>query len=344
MWIEIDKTIFEKSDFKGINYLYQILSWFPNGSIPRYNVFVDLSTVEIFDNYRKLTSIEYDLEKLLEEEFNDFVNSHPKKSRPKYKVTSDKGQYCYNIEEAILFFNQPISIILENNKNDSYFIRAIIEYFDKEGTVKEHLKNGWIRFENAGGCTNVMNFLKGYFQTYESIALKNNRPENQYFRGFILLDSDKEYPTQVKKKQYEDLEKELKNNGIDNIHILEKRMMENYMPDEVFKALKKSLKQQDLLDWIQVYETLTDEQKDYLDYHKGSKISWNTLTGELAKLYKPISPTNYNKIKDGFKYPDFKTAFPKLFLDSPHVNKQSLKNRVATSELEDILQKIKNIL
>ena len=56
MWIEIDKTIFEKSDFKGINYLYQILSWFPNGSIPRFIVFVDFS-IDIHNTQTMLEAV-----------------------------------------------------------------------------------------------------------------------------------------------------------------------------------------------------------------------------------------------------------------------------------------------
>ena len=58
MWIEIDSDIFQKSDFKGLNYLYQILSWYPNHSIPRYKIFIDLLKVENTQNYEQLKGVE----------------------------------------------------------------------------------------------------------------------------------------------------------------------------------------------------------------------------------------------------------------------------------------------
>ena len=59
MWINITKDIFDNSDFKGLNYLYQILSYNPTASTrPRYNIVVNTEKVKETDNFKKLNSYE----------------------------------------------------------------------------------------------------------------------------------------------------------------------------------------------------------------------------------------------------------------------------------------------
>ena len=78
MWVEIDKSIFEKGEFKALNYIYQILSWYPVNSIPRYNILINKQRVEHTDNYSKLlvdNPIYYDTtEDLIVQPFPNKVN------------------------------------------------------------------------------------------------------------------------------------------------------------------------------------------------------------------------------------------------------------------------------
>lgn len=350
MWIEIENDIFQKSDFKGLNYLYQILSWYPSHSIPRYKIFIDLPKVESTPNYEKLKIIETGLKELLESQFDEFITSNPKNCRPNHKITYKSGKNCFNIEEAIRFYSQPISIILENNKNDSCFIIAIIHHFDKNGMAKEHLKNGWIRFENAGGCSNTANFVDGFLEIFRDLAAKNSRDLSDYFRGLIVLDSDKEHSTDPQKSQYTTLLTNLALKGIKNIHILEKRMMENYMPDDVFIDLKNEFgtrsRNKDLVDWINVYLYLNNDQKNYLKYYDGFNDDLVRLDRNVQILYSGLSLKQFGILKEGFKYKgkNFKNQFPLLFLESDKVNRHTLNLRAGSGELEDILEKINNLL
>ena len=368
MWIEINNDIFEKRDFKGLNYLYQILSWYPKGSIPRYNIFIDLEKVRHTANYQKLKSTETDFDLLLEKQFDDYINDNKKHSSRSYSISRQKKERHFNIEEAIRFFNQPVSIILENNKNDAYFIKAIIYYFDKSGfdksgIVKEHLKNGWIKFENAGGCDNVSNFIEGELKAFGDLASRSGKETFDYFRGLIILDSDKEYANQPLKDGHDKLERYFKKNNFANYHILEKRMMENYMPDEVFddilRELTNSTLDKELKDWINVYKYLSKIQKDYLKYYDGwPKKEYDDLDINVKKLYANQHPSNFRILKKGFKYIDkklrteddtkdesnFKNAFPQKFINSTSVNKKSLEMRADSDELDVILSKISQLL
>jgi len=351
MWIEINKDIFETSEFKSLNYLYQILSWFPNDSIPRYKVFIDLEKVKNTDNYKKLKGIEVLFDEFLNAQFDEFINISPQRAKSDYKITKLKKNNHFNVEEAIRFFNQPVSIILENNKNDSSFIIAIINYFDNKGVVKEHLKNNWIKFENAGGCSNIGNFLDAFLKGYDDLAVKNNRELSDYFRGMVILDSDLEYPTQSPK--HTKLIDTLTKKGITNIHVLEKRMMENYMPDEIFKQLRdeplpKTLNKPWLnkyKKWINVYLNLNDVQKNHLKI-TGAKISSDNHAGKQA-LYNNLSPIQKTILNDGFYFinaDEHKNKFPLLFIESTKVNKHTLNQKCGTGELQDIFGKILELL
>ena len=273
MWINITKEIFQKSDFKSLNFLYQILSWYPNGSsTSRYNIVINVDEVRATNNYKKLLSIEKNLEEFLNLEYTYYATSG---SNINYKIAHSKGQNKFNIEEAILFFNQPVSIVLENNKHDSLFIKSIIAHYGDNGEsnkAQEHVKNGWIEFENAGGCSNIPNFIEEFLAKYRLVADKNQREISDYFRGIIIIDSDKEFENQPSK--HNKLVQKLKALGIDplKIHILEKRMMENYLPKEVFEEIKRQSSVQrnsDLKDWLDVYLNLTDKQMDFINISDG---------------------------------------------------------------------------
>jgi len=351
MWIEINKDIFEKSEFKALNYLYQILSWYPSGSMPRYEVFIDLEKVKHTGNYKKLKGVEVQFDEFLNVQFNKFITESPQRAKSDYKVTKQKKDNHFNIEEAIRFFTQPVSIILENSKNDSSFIIAIINYFDNKGVVKEQLKNNWIKFENAGGCSNIGNFLDGFLKGYEDLAAKNNRALSDYFRGMIILDSDLEYPTQSPK--HAELIKNLTAKGIKDIHVLEKRMMENYMPDEIYKQLIEEPLPKGLNNtwlnrykkWINVYLYLNEEQKNHLKI-TGAKIDLNAPVDKQA-LYNNLSVSQKTILNDGFYYinaAEHKNKFPLLFIESTKVNKHTMSQKCGTEELQAIFDKIRELL
>lgn len=350
MWVEIDKDIFEKGDLKGLNYLYQILSWSPLNSNRRYNIFIDIEKIKHSPNYKKLKEIENKFDELIEAEFNKFITENSSNTKRDYTVTLKKIEGGFNIEESIRFFKQPVSIVLENNKNDAYFIKAIIYHFDRDGIINEHLKNGWIKFENAGGCSNVENFIEGELKQFEDIAIRNGKETSTYYRGLVILDSDKEYPTQPIKSEYDKLTLYLNSISID-FHILLKRAMENYMPDEVFDSLRNEYKRhpnkyKKLLNWINAYLNLSPSQKDFLNISSGFPKDMHgnlkPFNADVQNLFSNVSNTNLEKLKNGFKYPDFKNNYPQLF-ENNKVNKATLKTRMtstAPNESQDILNKI----
>ncbi len=370
MWIKISNRIFESADFKSLNYLYQILSWSPAGSFPRYSIAVDTEGVGNSTNFKQLLTIESDLKEFLDLEYADFVNSSAYNSDETYTISNTNKKKNFNIEEAILFFNQPVSIVLENNKNDSQFIEAIIKNFgNKNGKnlAQQHLDCGWLQFENAGGCSNIPNFLESVLKRFTKIAEKNKRPLSTYFRGLIILDSDRDFKAQPCK--HSSLTSKLTKLGIKEYHILKKRAMENYLPKEVFIDIQQQLANNknavEIKEWLDVFLTFSDEQLDYVNIATGfppkSKKYDNNgkrvpVENEILTLFNmKITDSNFEKIDLGFKFQgvshnnnlktdsSFKNEFPNLFRKSK-VTQQSLNVRDGENELTEILQKITNLL
>jgi len=282
MIIEIKKELSNSNDWKSLNYLIQILTY-----RQRYELFIECSIIKEAEHWKKLDideQIEYIYKKIIQEG-----------TEPKYFVAINNNQNnCFNIEEAIQFFNQPISIILENSLNDQYFLLAIINYFDTTKEIQRQIDNGWMQFENAGGCTNVENFIKGKLQSFDNLSCQNNKFNHIYLRCLVLLDSDKEYPNAPIKYET-NLLPFLDKNKITN-HILEKRCMENYMPDEVFRDIANTSKQNnktELNNWFNAYIRLTVKQKDFLNINSGfpkkdkdgTRTQRDKLTQEIQGLY-----------------------------------------------------------
>jgi len=173
------------------------------------------------------------------------------------------------------------------------------------------------------------------------------------------LDSDNDFQGQGIKEDYNNLISFLDGKNI-SWHILEKRAMENYMPDEVLFDVRRNKlnpsRQDDknFLEWIGVYEYLSDIQKDYLNY-SGQK-AFNELATDAQIVYRNQFPTNYSILSRGISYRDnetqgiedderrFKNAFPRLYLTSPLISKLSLNKRCGNDEIERIITQIKKML
>lgn len=342
MLIEIKPDIFNGSDFRSLNYLIQIITY---GD--RYSLWIELNQVKDTELYKRL---DLDDKAIIEVEYNKFITQQTPQTNPDYCITyHNTNNTSFNFDEAIRFLIQPVSIILENSLNDAPFLKALATFFDstRDKKVQKHLDNDWLQFENAGGCTNVENFIKGKLQSFDALPKDNH----QYLRCFVLLDSDKTYPQAPLKPAYTNLQAFLAPRNI-AFHILEKRCMENYMPDEVFDYIAERLLQR----WINVYKTLTAEQKDYLNLSKGfpkkkTDGTLRTLRSELdipiLNLFQSVSDTNFAILDEGFKLPNFKSEFPELFTHH-QTHKTTLLARTQhqqnPNELQGILDKIITLL
>lgn len=224
MVVNIKDDIFQSSDYKGLNFLIQLLTY-----ESRYDLFVEITYIDRITLYTKLDSDDIEL---IEQNYNRIIQQGLESD---YVVTlTNSDDKHFNIEEAIRFFIQPVSIILENSLNDQHFIRSVFKFFDNGKKIEKYLEKNWIQFENAGGCSNVENFIEGKLQSFNTCLTPS-----KFVRAIVILDSDKKFPTDTTPDKYLKLIKYLEANDV-KYHILEKRTMQNYMPDEVLNSISST--------------------------------------------------------------------------------------------------------
>lgn len=272
-------------------------------------------------------------------------------------IISKRGVYIqdekiFSRTEAIKYLLQPLSIIVENSLNDAHFINAIMRSYDSSQSFLKHASEGWVQFENAGGCGNMLNFLMARIKYF------NNAPK--FLRCFVLIDGDQRFPSDLVTK-YDKLILNLNKWNV-KYHRLEKRCMENYLP---IHAIPKN---NDTRDWINAYEHLTPIQRDYINISNGfwgdlnkeqkSKIEKeckkrkkrdkrnillrNSIHKEIRNLYFDVSDTNFGYLALGIKIRDFKIKFPEYFNDTTNVYHKSLQEIVIHQSNPDELEDIKN--
>ncbi len=264
-------------------------------------------------------------------------------------ISNTDNQNHFSPDEAFEILNQIFEIVLENGENDVYFINALTRTFKKKGKlIAKHWKEGCLKFGMGGGSaiTNVINEGK---RRFESDKDKFPKESYRYLRYFVLVDSDRTFQNEKLKKDKENLVAFLNQNQIQH-HVLEKREMENYLPDEAFSEIENND------DYLSAYLELTPIQKDYVDIEKGfSDKNFDQLPPEVKKLYRDVSEPNKKILRKNqlnFRGEDgvpksFKSEFPKLF-DSEKVTQERLLFRTQhqqnPNELQDILEKITKFL
>ncbi len=251
------------------------------------------------------------------------------------------------------YLNTSATIVVENGKNDGYFVRAIMKHFAPSVEFEEQLSNNNVVIEAAGGSGARSRI--NYF-----LDIHHNKPK--YLRHLVIVDGDKRFPedntygsfkTQQKNREY------FQSNAV-FYHILEKRAMENYMPDEVYDSHRDEFGDS----WVNAYLKLTEIQKDYYYIAKGFRkdvpgnmqndASLNTdrtrlLPAAIQDLFSTVSDLDYQVLLDKPNGKNFKDVFPEHYNDS-QVTKDSLLRRSprkptsGKSELEEIAEKIKQLL
>lgn len=326
--IEISPDVFDNMEnFKELNVLLKILPY-----KRRYNVFVDITHTKEKVVFESLSEADREILELF---FNQQITSSQK---PNYFIKEKGGgNFCYSINEAVRFFTQPFVIILENHLNDGYFFDSLLKNFKNAGKIiSRHKNEGWLEYYNAGGKDNIKNCIEAKLKNFEELEKENF----EYLRCFVLTDSDKEFPSQHKEDNIEMINY-LKSNRIP-FHILEKREMENYLPDEVWDYITATS------DFIESYKQLSPIQKDFFNIENGFNKNFKSLDPGVQQLYESLSDSTINILRKGIEMKGkFKSEFPKYFF-SEKVTQETLKERTKyqqdPDELSNLLKQISNLL
>jgi hypothetical protein len=249
--------------------------------------------------------------------------------------------------EAFHYLSSPLKIVLENILNDAHFLHAIFRCFRQDTkTILTHINNRWLQFTMGGGSS-IGQVIQAEMNSFISPLFIKEKHE--YLRFFVLLDSDRKYPNEPLKQGAVNLVAFLNEKNVP-FHILEKREMENYLPDASFDDITQNRP------FIDAYLRLTPEQKDYFDLEKGfpNKKFDDLSSDEMKQLFRTVNDHDKSifRLGDLKKFTnsgqeDFKSECPTLF-KSKTVTKAALiartEKQINPNELEDIIQKIRELL
>lgn len=251
----------------------------------------------------------------------------------------------FSLEESCKYINSPAIIMVENKVNDGCFIRAIERIFDADMNFDELETSSMVMIDNAGGSGDRQ-------QMEDEVRRLNNA--TKFLRCVIVVDSDKRFPSDDRKKHLHDENRQYYQGIGVGYHVLEKRAMENYMPDEVFQERRIELGKL----WVDAYLSLLPEQKDYLDISQGFMKDLpaggmprkEDLPEGMRNHYTNVLATNFQRLSHPpqIQGGNMKNNFPKLYNESPMVRYDTMMNRTKhqsdPDELLHVAHMIRQIL
>lgn len=256
----------------------------------------------------------------------------------------------YEIEE---YLGTAATVIVENGMNDGLFVRAIMKHFATEIDFEKQLSNSLVAIDPASGSgarSRIEYFLN----------IHHDQPK--YLRCLVIVDGDKRFPEDNTYGGYQTQQNDGAYFQSKNVtyHVLEKRAMENYMPDEVYDSHRNVFGN----NWVDAYLRLTEEQKNYYYIASGflkdipktmrndeskKRDRTQSLSAEIQTVFSTITDDDYlTLLTNPYIGGNFKDEFPKHYNDS-QVTKQSLLRRSPVrpngkSELEEIAEEIIQLL
>ncbi len=119
------------------------------------------------------------------------------------------------LEEALQILGQPLSVVVENQRNDRDFLLAVADTHQRKA-LRNALEGGWLRFDHGGGLSEMI----------ESLEEAKSSPGHR-MRSFWVFDSDSLAPGRPSPDSRS--LRRLCRKWVD-FHCLERRSAENYLP------------------------------------------------------------------------------------------------------------------
>jgi hypothetical protein len=205
-----------------------------------------------------------------------------------------------SLEDASQFLTQPLTIFLENRRNDRDFLETVAilvtvgtnevgELVSGRDELKRLYEKSWIKFETGGGLGEVLKYVEE--ELYD-------KPE-RYLRCFILFDSDALRPGKPSKNSIDVVEACHKIPCFDNhYHQLMRRAIENYLPmevlDEVWAKQQAPRKRK-----VRAFRKLKPHQRHHFNMKKGFQGDAQHST-KVGNLYEDLDALTKQRLTSGF--------------------------------------------
>ncbi|WP_310555515.1 hypothetical protein [Flavobacterium sp.] len=234
---------------------------------------------------------------------------HPQKYKREIIISENE----FSLEEAFLYLDQPLVVLVENKEYEPPFFNAIINKFD-DYEIEDAHKNKWWKYEMFAGSS-VEQVINGELENeFNNTCFKKEK--FKYLRYFVIMDSDKTHINMINNTLDYKIEF-LKSVKVD-YHVLHKREKENYLPGS--KLNSKNIEYFNC--FLRVFKDNGKRQRDFFDIEKGfnkknkSDGNWKNNRKEEADFFEinDIGDKDWEILKKGVLDRDnFKSTFSKDF-------------------------------
>lgn len=254
------------------------------------------------------------------------------------KIESDNNldYNIYSLEDGYVFLENNLIIFVENASSDRLFLNALFKNLLPESKrINDAISNRWLNIIGPGGKNEIIKAINNELRRYRG----EKSPNDIFLRAIVIIDSDKKHPNDEIGSEQKKIVEYCLEKSID-CHILAKREIENYVPNESFENL--------LSFPVSVeYIKLTNEQSSFYDLEKGfGNKNLNTLDVQIQTLFKSIGEKEEGILRKGFISIDKfspKKEIPNLFKHK-NTNRKTLIDKCSNNELLDIIDKINQFL
>lgn len=239
------------------------------------------------------------------------------------------------------YLKSPLKILVEDGKTDGAFVKAVLAIFAQPETLQLYRDKG-LECDGPGGSGNLKNRVEMRYGDS-----KNNPGE---LRMIVVTDSDRTMPKKEISREARLLKDLCEKHGIP-FHMLQKRAIENYIPDEVVREWGEDPQRTRIRRQVEALRRMSGEARDYFPV-KENKFKKFASSDETQWYKNALSEEDFVALSDkdfhgfGVHFIDI------LFVDNGNEAKkpcgsltaEALRRRDGQGELEKLVQLIERWL
>lgn len=228
----------------------------------------------------------------------------------------------YPLKQAFDYLSQPLRILVENEISDGKFFRRLLSVVDPSLAETFDHARPRVSFDQGGGNSEIPKLIK---ERTAALSRHSVKP-----RLAVIADSDAKYPGHTPS----DTQRLLDVCATHEIpcHVLEKRAIENYVPDIVLDTIATD--RPGLNESVIFIKSLNPVQRDHYPMKTGLKATW---TDGERRLYDRINYPSYHPKLSSLIY--FFFSHPEISLTTA-----DLTDRACLTELQVIASFIRKEL
>lgn len=272
--------------------------------------------------------------KLLEESVRAGAWSAARPHRRLIAVTRESGRSDERWEprEARRLAETPLAVLVENRFSDGAFLDAVLAAFSAPETLRIKASGGLV-YDSGGGVGELPKLVEDY-------AAKLGRR----LRAVVVRDSDARFPGDFS-KEAGDTQARCAAHGVP-CHILAKRAIESYVPDEVMQDWSSSPDRTSVRGKVEALLRLTPTQRDHFPMKKGLREPGPDTPQEEQALWSGVPQPDFELLRQGFQ-----KDFVLILFDNVDARRlrtsatdEALRRRDGGAELDAIVEMIESAL